>query len=570
MVRPRRLRFFWFADNLFSTTVWRNGAFRFPLMTGLVSLLLAGSSVAANALVLRSGNGQAVHAIVIGIDAYQNVRPLKGAAADARDIEGALRKMGVTDIVPLIDGEANRTNVLNAVNGMAQKISPGDLVVLSIAGHGAQEPEKVKGSQPDGMDDIFLLAGFSLTPAGSQQRIIGREFNYFIKQFEARGARVLFVADTCHGGGLTRSVDPRDSELSFRQVPHYVLTVDELKPVGIAADARLTALDFEHTAFLAAVDRKTKSPEVRIPGIDGYRGALSYAFARAVEGGSDLNHDGETTLQELFTNVKGVVYQLSDQRQNPVMVASPDQKLESEIAFRTGAAAGSRVAKTSRLQVSAVEADAEPTSKQVIRVAALDPKGNPLAGLEPRETPIRIIPSISDADLIWDPKTRDSLANGDVIAYQVEKSDLPSVVDRTAAVMGVKRLAAKSPQIIAVGPDDKVHHDGKKVVVDILGLAGRALVLFNLASDGTVQMLYPVGNDAPFPGGASYRLPVVVRAPFGADQVVAVTSEQRMLALEQAIQQLNGRRSPLQAVRGIERYSPPEARIGTVGLFTAP
>ena len=309
---------------------------------------------------------------------------------------------------------------------------------------------------------------------------------------------------------------------------------------------------------------------MRIPGIDGYRGALSYAFARAVEGGSDLNHDGETTLQELFTNVKGVVYQLSDQRQKPVMVASPDQKLESEIAFRTEAAAGSVAAKISRLQVNAVDADAEPTSKQIIRVAALDPKSNPLAGLEPRETPIRIVPSISDADLIWDPKTGDALANGDVIAYKVDKSDLPSVVDRAAAVKGVKRLATKSPQIIAVGPDDKVHHDGKKVVVDILGVAGRALVLLNLASDGTVQMLYPARNDAPFPGGASYRLPVVVSAPFGADQVVAVTSEQRMLALEQAIQQLNGRRAPLQVMRVLERYSPLDVRIGTVGLFTAP
>jgi Caspase domain len=570
MVRASRHRLFWFSRNLFSAMVCRKRARRFPLMTGLMLLVLAGSGVAANALVLRSGNGQAVHAIVIGIDAYQNVRPLKGAAADARDIQGALSRMGVADIVPLIDGEANRTNLLNAVDAMAQRISPGDLVVLSVAGHGAQEPEKVKGSQPDGMDDIFLLAGFSLTPAGSQQRIMGREFNYFIKQFEAKGARVLFVADTCHGGGLTRSVDPRDSELSFRQVPHYVLTVDELMPVGTAADALLTALDFKHTVFLAAVDRKTKSPEVRIPGIDGYRGALSYAFARALEGGSDLNHDGETTLQELFTNVKGVVYQLSDQRQNPVTVASPDQKLESEIAFRTDAAAGPLVAKTSRLQISAVDADAEPTSKQIIRVASLDPKSNPLAGLEPRETPIRIVPSISDADLIWDPKTRDALANGDVVAYQVDKGDLPSVVDRAAAVMGVKRFAAKSPQIIAVGPDDKLHHDGKKVVVDILGVAGRALVLFNLASDGTVQMLYPVRNDAPFLGGPSYRLPVVVRAPYGADQVVAVTSEQRMLALEQAIEQLNGRRTPLQAMRMIERYSPPGARIGTVGLFSAP
>ena len=301
---------------------------RVVILAGMTAVAMAcGNALAQNA-VLRSGAGQSVHALIIEIDAYQNVRPLKGAAADARDIEVALRSMGVTDIVPLIDEQANRDNLLKSIDQILQRIKPGDLVVFSLAGHGAQEPERVKGSQPDGKDDIFLLAGFGLTGAASQQRIIGREFNYFIKQFESRGAAVLFVADTCHGGGLTREVDPRGGELSYRQVPQYTLVVDELRPVGAPADALLTQTDFERTAFLAAVDRATKAPEVRIPGVEGYRGALSYAVARAIEGKADADHDGKTTLQELFTDVRGLVYQLSNQRQNAVAVASLSQKPE--------------------------------------------------------------------------------------------------------------------------------------------------------------------------------------------------------------------------------------------------
>ena len=49
----------------------------------------------------------------------------------------------------------------------------------------------------------------------------------------------------------------------------------------------MTELDFDQTVFLAAVDRKTKAPEVEIPGIPGLRGALSYAVARAIEGYAD-------------------------------------------------------------------------------------------------------------------------------------------------------------------------------------------------------------------------------------------------------------------------------------------
>src|SRR5215468_6705982 len=101
-----------------------------------------------------------------------------------------------------------------------------------------------------------------------------------------------------------REVDPRAAELSFRQVPSYRLSVDLLKPIATTSDEMLTELDFERTAFIAAVDRKTKSPEVKIPGVSGLRGALSYAVARAIEGGADADGDGKTTLNELFTNVR--------------------------------------------------------------------------------------------------------------------------------------------------------------------------------------------------------------------------------------------------------------------------
>src|SRR5438067_2599145 len=130
---------------------------------------------------------------------------------------------------------------------LGARTRPNDLVVLSIAGHGTQEPERVKGSEPDGMDNVFLLPGFEPTALGSQQRILGKEFNHFIKQLELRGARVLFVADTCHGGGMAREIDPRAEEMSFRQVPSYRLTADTLQPVTTAGDLYTTELDFDRT-----------------------------------------------------------------------------------------------------------------------------------------------------------------------------------------------------------------------------------------------------------------------------------------------------------------------------------
>lgn len=233
----------------------------------LAALMGFTAIVSAEAATIRGPDGGEVRSLIVGIDAYKFVRPLKGAVADARDIESSLKKSGVTDVVTLVNEQVDRTSVLRELDAIVQRARARDLVIISIAGHGTQEPERVKGSQPDGMDSIFLLPAFETSRVGSVQRIVGTEFNHYIKKLEGKGARVLFVADTCHGGGMARDVDPRAEEMSFRQVTRYTIPVDDLKPVSTPQDAFLTELDFEKTAFLAAVDRKTKSPEVRIPGI---------------------------------------------------------------------------------------------------------------------------------------------------------------------------------------------------------------------------------------------------------------------------------------------------------------
>jgi hypothetical protein len=522
---------------------------------------------------LSGPEGGEVRGLIIGIDAYRYVIALKGAVADARDIASALRKMGTKDVTTLIDGQADRASVLQAIDQLMARSRPGDIVLLSIAGHGAQEPERVRGSQPDGMEDVFLLPGFRPDAAGSQQRILGQEFNHFIKQFESRGVRVLFVADTCHGGGMVRAIDPRAGEMSFRQIRAYRLAVDDLKPVSTNADALLTELDFESAAFLAAVDRHTKAPEVSIPGIAGLRGALTYAVARAVEGNADANGDGKITLKELFTNVRQVVYQLSNQRQNIVTLTSPSRNLDTDVIFKltrsvTVLETAPHAPKPS-LDPAPVVAP-ELSGRPPVKIASLDGKSAQLSDLTKRMTPFEIVAPVDNPDLIWDPHSHDVLAWGDVVAYRIEKEDLTSVIDRAAAVRELKRISTKAPQTVRVVPDDTLHHSQSVVDVVVGDVAGRALILFNISGDGTIQTLYPIGSDPPISALAEYRFPVRVRDPFGADQIVAITSQQRMTALEQVLTQFNGRRSPIQVLQMIQRYAPADARIGATGLFTAP
>jgi hypothetical protein len=518
---------------------------------------------------LRSPYGGEVRALVIGIDAYRHVRALKGAVADARDIENSLRRSGVQDVTALINAKADRSSVLLSIDGLLERAGPRDLVILSLAGHGAQEPERVKGTQPDGVENVFLLPGFEDSAGGSQQRILGAEFNHFIKQFESRGAHVLFIADTCFGGGMTRDLDPRSEEMSFRQVPSYRLSADLLKPVTTASDELLTEVSFERTAFLAAVDRKTKAPEVEIPGIAGYRGALSYAVARVIEGNADTRGDGATTLKELFGNVRQVVYQLSNERQNVVTTAPSNADPNTEVVFqlvRSAEAATPRPLPDAPL----LAAPQSRRDDRPIKIASLDGNAAHFVGIKGQQATFQIVPPVDHPDLIWDPTSHDVLAWGDVIAYGVDPTDLPSVIDRAMAIRYLKLMAGKTPQPIKVTPNDSLHRSDSLVHIEITDVAGRALILLNIAGDGTVEMLYPIGSDPHVLRNSSYNFPVRVRKPFGSDQLIAITSQQRMTALEQALQDVDKRRAAVQIIDIIDRHAPADARIGSAGLFTAP
>jgi hypothetical protein len=325
------------------------------------------------------------------------------------------------------------------------------------------------------------------------------------------------------------------------------------------------------------------------------RGALSYAVARAIEGNADADHDGKVTLKELFANIRQVVYQLSDQRQNVVTTSSPSRSPDTEVAFAftrgialtqgtgqgTGpgpsASAPQPAAATASLTNNIVAALSprvtEPKAAPVnapIRLAALDGRADYFRTLKVRDSTLQAVQPTDNPDLIWDPASHDVIAWGDVVAYGVELADLPTVIERTNAMRSLKSMATQSPQILRVSPDDRVHHRNQLVDIELSEVKGRAVVLFNVSSDGTVQLLYPKGTDAPAAGSASMQVQLRVGEPFGAEQIIAVTAQQRMVDLEDILLQFNRRRASGQIVKSLARYIPPDARIGSVGFFTGP
>src|SRR6202007_2081507 len=106
---------------------------------------------------------------------------------DALDLAATLRSAGVSDIAALIDQVGRpptRRNFEDAINRLVDVSKAGDLVIISFAGHGSQEPDLVKGPEKDGMDEIFLMKDFDFDPAkpGRDEKIVDDEMNHWLSQ----------------------------------------------------------------------------------------------------------------------------------------------------------------------------------------------------------------------------------------------------------------------------------------------------------------------------------------------------------------------------------------------------
>jgi hypothetical protein len=177
---------------------------------------------ALDAATISAPRGGAVRALIVGINDYVSAPKLFGAVADAQDLHDALARAGVPKdrLHLLLDHAATRPHVLDEMRALAANARPGDLVILGFAGHGTKVTEMYPGSKPDdGKDEAYVLVQFTQNLKEAEHDFIaGPEIKHWIEELDAKGVDILFIADTCYGGGLTRAsrYAPTSSEVTGR------------------------------------------------------------------------------------------------------------------------------------------------------------------------------------------------------------------------------------------------------------------------------------------------------------------------------------------------------------------
>lgn len=215
--------------------------------------LLAATALGAIALGAATGLAEARtnRALIVAATKYPNFPEknwLHGPNHDAELVRDYLEtndiaKFDARNVTVLADdlkgakSSPTHAAILGEFKRLADESSAGDFVYIHLSGHGSQQPELVKGSETDGLDEIFLPADTNLWKdrnTGVPNALMDDEIGAALTAIRAKGAFVWFVVDACHSGTADRDVVPDSQMVKEREL-------DPILDLKVAPDAMADA-----------------------------------------------------------------------------------------------------------------------------------------------------------------------------------------------------------------------------------------------------------------------------------------------------------------------------------------
>lgn len=517
---------------------------------GLRSFVL-GLMLAAPAL----GHAASSSALVIGVNQYQMVPSLDGATSDAKDIATALERNGTARVLLLTDAEVTKAKVVESWNTLLADAQSGDTIFVTYAGHGAQLKELSKGDERDGLDEFWVLPGFDPKNLRETWResVFDNELHQWFTDAARKGVKVVLVSDSCHAGGMDRAVKGKKRYVEFgnsRMLGELLSMVS-----GSAASDTVVPEENripENVTMLAATAEALPVPEVVIDG--QARGALSWTFARALEGKADLDGDGTVTRNELEDYVMQTVRMRSESLQNPVFAPVVARDADEVMFTVSGAPVATSTVrpaqKTGRLpMMRARELGFDPVLPLVVTGTDMVPE------------------NVQSADNAYEWDARTGLfrsPNGDVVAEKVSPFTVNDIVSKFILLDFLKAVASQSPGKITVSPEKQLYIAGEQLRFETRRGKYANMLVFNLANTGEVQLL-----DLVVDGRAQLKSPLRelrVVEPFGSDHLVVVASSQPLEAVGRAIERGMNPKQLLAALS--QRIDGTEATVAILPLYT--
>ncbi|HUF05616.1 MAG TPA: caspase family protein [Aridibacter sp.] len=314
--------------------------FRSLLTLFTIALLLL---AAGTADVSAKGNK---YGVFVGIENYKGENSLPGTTKDARKWQQTMiDRFGFpeSNTKLLLDGDATRAGILNAIAAMAEKVQPGDLFVFTYSGHGTlwldrfspvrDETEKISvdlwvGNTP--RDHVVYPLDYydaAIVPIDVGEDSTGRIWGNLILDDELfsamapianKGAKVVFISDSCHSGTIAKGeLKPGEYKARFID-PAEVLGNDALKNLKAPANQKAGPLKIKNGFYLTL--SASSDMEVSWGGPDGglFTMMLTSFIDRSAEDAKNLSY------RELHLITKALVVKLSEENAPTVQTPQID------------------------------------------------------------------------------------------------------------------------------------------------------------------------------------------------------------------------------------------------------
>lgn len=519
-------------------------------------------------------------ALLVGVADYKSdgITDLTGPENDLAAMENLLRGQGASDITVLKNADATRSAIETAIHALGLRAKAGDWLVVYFSGHGAQAAAAVKGEEDDELDEFLVLSAFDMAAPMPEHYITDNDFHTWFSRYVSPQVQVLHIADACHSGTLNRSIDRRawsfrprlavyrgDQPLQLsRAAPRFPSVIGAAGETGPGDSA-----DLPNVVFIGAAQDDQLALEASWPVETApARGIMTWAFQQGVSTygvdgktlAADANRDGSVQVGEIASYLETQTRQMTGQRQ------------QASTRFAPGRDKVSLFEKI----VSKPQAPAAPLKPFVY---AADPRAQALlAG----GTEWRLGKTGGTSDFQWDINTGSVLRrSGDLVAQGVTTlPQLKGVLDKWGALEVLRPMLSESVSKVVIGPrpNGARYRAGERVELAVAaqtaGKTGYATV-FNLASDGTVQKLFPLPEDGdgrlPANGAPLAVLSTKAIEPYGADHVVALVTPERPDAFRRLLDTVDGKRSSAQltaAIREELRKSGPNSALSVGELYT--
>ena len=504
-----------------------------------------------------------LYGIVIGINDYLgDANDLGGAVNDAKDIHASLKQAGAKKIELFLDGDATKRNIKSAWDKIVAEAKAGDTIIFTYAGHGYQEDEPPgRNGEKDGKNETFLLAKYNPNGAGSEERIVDDELFEWTKKADDKGIQVILVADSCHSGTMHRSAG--NKKIRYRTGDFEKITNDQLKYPG-KETAHLTEKSLKLMTFVSATSDDRLTPEITIN--NRYRGALSWSFARALEGAADHNGDGAVSQLELLGYIVPAVKAHVENQQSPQI---QPLRAATRPLFLIKEKKGGFMQSLFTKSISFGSTRAADFT--TLKVGVIGGSSSSLKNIPS----VSVVSNTQEADVVWNVSQGTVVHNiGGLVAENVTPDTVKYVISKWATLKLLKAKTIENPLTTSLLRGDHRYRKGDLVEIKVSDIRYPYLTLFNLPPDGKVEFFLPNPNRASdatkdWRDQSYYQKFRVTHPPYGAEHLVAIYSSQVLNSLHAALATMR-KPEDASALRQVlnETLKDKKYQVGILSIYT--